>query len=76
MYNYYVQHGLLNFVLFQDLIIGSSVLLLDDVLEVCVDYIKTRIDSDNCLELNEMANSIPLKELHSYCMNFIVKNFQ
>lgn len=62
--------------LFQDLLIGSNIFLLDDVREACVNYLKSMIDIENCINMKDFANTLGLNDLYTLCLKYIVNNFR
>ncbi|XP_025199504.1 kelch-like protein 3 [Melanaphis sacchari] len=60
----------------QDLLISSSVLLLDEVENACVNYIKKIIDTENCINMKDFAKTLGLNDLYSLCMTYIINNFR
>lgn len=64
------------FLFFKDLLIGSSIFLLEDVRETCVNYLKEMIDPDNCINMKDFANSLGLNDLYSLCLDYIMSNFR
>ncbi|XP_029341272.1 kelch-like protein 3 [Acyrthosiphon pisum] len=60
----------------QDLLISSSIFLLDEVQTACVDYMKELIDVENCINMKDLANALELNDLHSICMTYIINNFR
>ncbi|KAE9527087.1 hypothetical protein AGLY_013735 [Aphis glycines] len=59
-----------------DLLISSNIFLLDEIQNVCVNYIKKIIDTENCIKMKDFANTLGLNDLYSLCMSYIVKNFR
>lgn len=62
--------------LFQDLLIGSNIFLLDDVREACVNYLKSMIDIENCINMKDFASTLGLNDLYTLCLKYIVNNFR
>ncbi|XP_026814200.1 kelch-like protein 3 [Rhopalosiphum maidis] len=60
----------------QDLLISSSIFLLDEVQNACVNYIKKIIDTENCIDMKDLANTLGLNDLYSLCMTYIINNFR
>lgn len=60
----------------QDLLISSSIFLLDEVQAACVNYIKKIIDAENCINMKDFANTLGLNDLYSICMTYIINNFR
>ncbi|XP_060855793.1 kelch-like protein 3 [Metopolophium dirhodum] len=60
----------------QDLLTSSNMFLLDEVQTACVNYIKTLIDVENCIDMKDFANALGLNDLYSICMTYIINNFR
>lgn len=67
---------MLNLIFFQDLLISSSIFLLEEVQNTCVNYIKKIIDTKNCLNMKDLANTLGLNDLYSLCLTYIINNFR
>lgn len=58
------------------MLIGSNILLLDDVKEACTDYLKSMISVENCIGLKNIADALKLNDLYLLCFVFITNNFR
>ncbi|CAI6371820.1 unnamed protein product [Macrosiphum euphorbiae] len=60
----------------QDLLMGSNFLLLDDVKMECLKYIEQKIDIENFMTLNSIADKNKIRELHELFLSYILKNYK
>jgi len=55
---------------------GSNFLLLDDVKMECLKYIEQKIDIENFMTLNSIADKNKIRELHELFLSYILKNYK
>lgn len=59
----------------QEILVASSLLQISDVQDMCVGYIKNRIDISNCLGIFVVADRCNLRDLFASALNFCLDKF-